>query len=354
MDKKLTMLMILDGFGKNPNKEGNAIELANTPNIDELMKKYSNTQIFTSGLAVGLPEGQMGNSEVGHTNIGAGRIVYQELTRITKSIEDGDFFSNQELVAAIENCQKNNSKLHIMGLLSDGGVHSHMRHLFAVLELAKRKGFEDVYVHCFLDGRDTPPASAEGYILKLEENLSKEEVNKLLELGMEDFQEVSDIKDNKINLTVDNKKIIIELNEDKKMYIVYNKTNNHVYYSLDENNDLYYYKDDSLKKAHDKNNDIIKPDENASGKSKTLLEGSWTVGSNIEEGIYNLHALSGNGNLYIKNSKGRLKVNILLGVGNEYNTKNNIYLKDYNNVTLEKDDVITIGKDMKVKFNAIK
>ena len=120
------------------------------------------------------------------------------------------------------------------------------------------------------------------------------------------------------------------------MYIVYNKTNNHAYYSLDENNDLYYYKDDSLKKAHDKNNDIIKPDENASGKSKTL------------------HALSGNGNLYIKNSKGRLKVNILLGVGNEYNTKNNIYLKDYNNVTLEKDDVITIGKDMKVKFNAIK
>lgn len=193
-----------------------------------------------------------------------------------------------------------------------------------------------------------------GDILKLEENLTKEEVNKLLELGMEDFQEVSDIKDNKINLTVDNKKIIIELNEDKKMYIVYNKTNNHVYYSLDENNDLYYYKDDSLKKAHDKNNDIIKPDENASGKSKTLLEGSWTVGSNIEEGIYNLHALSGNGNLYIKNSKGRLKVNILLGVGNEYNTKNNIYLKDYNNVTLEKDDVITIGKDMKVKFNAIK
>ena len=179
MDKKLTMLMILDGFGKNPNKEGNAIKLANTPNIDELMKKNPTTTIYTSGLAVGLPEGQMGNSEVGHTNIGAGRIVYQELTRITKSIEDGDFFSNQELVAAIENCQKNNSKLHIMGLLSDGGVHSHMRHLFAVLELAKRKGFEDVYVHCFLDGRDTPPASAEGYILKLEEKMKEKGVGKI-------------------------------------------------------------------------------------------------------------------------------------------------------------------------------
>ena len=179
MDKKLTMLMILDGFGKNPNKEGNAIELANTPNIDELMRKNPTTTIYTSGLAVGLPEGQMGNSEVGHTNIGAGRIVYQELTRITKSIEDGDFFSNQELVAAIENCKKNNSKLHILGLLSDGGVHSHMRHLFAVLELAKRKGFEDVYVHCFLDGRDTPPASAEGYILKLEEKMKEKGVGKI-------------------------------------------------------------------------------------------------------------------------------------------------------------------------------
>ena len=183
MDKKLTMLMILDGFGKNTNKEGNAIELANTPNIDELMRKNPTTTIYTSGLAVGLPEGQMGNSEVGHTNIGAGRIVYQELTKITKSIEDGDFFSNQELVAAIENCKKNNSKLHILGLLSDGGVHSHMRHLFAVLELAKRKGFEDVYVHCFLDGRDTPPASAEGYILKLEEKMKEKGVGKIASIS---------------------------------------------------------------------------------------------------------------------------------------------------------------------------
>ncbi len=179
MNKKLTMLMILDGFGKNENENGNAVKLANTPNIDELMKKNPTTTIHTSGLAVGLPDGQMGNSEVGHTNIGAGRIVYQELTRITKSIEDGDFFSNEELCKAIENCKENNSKLHIMGLLSDGGVHSHMRHLFAILELAKRKGLEDVYVHCFLDGRDTPPASAESYLLKLEEKMREKEIGKI-------------------------------------------------------------------------------------------------------------------------------------------------------------------------------
>ena len=179
MDKRTTMLMILDGFGVNENSEGNAVKLAKIPNINEIMKQYPNTIIHTSGLDVGLPEGQMGNSEVGHTNIGAGRIVYQELTRITKSIEDGDFFSNQELVSAIENCKKNNSKLHVLGLLSDGGVHSHMRHLFAILELAKRKDFEDVYVHCFLDGRDTPPASADGYIAELEEKMKEKGVGKI-------------------------------------------------------------------------------------------------------------------------------------------------------------------------------
>jgi len=179
MDKKLTMLMILDGFGTNDNKEGNAIEMANTPNIDKLFKQNPNTTIKTSGLDVGLPEGQMGNSEVGHTNIGAGRIVYQELTRITKSIEDGDFFSIPELTGAIENCKKNNSKLHIMGLLSDGGVHSHTRHLYAILELAKRKDFEDVYVHCFLDGRDTPPASAEGFITELEQKMEEKGVGRI-------------------------------------------------------------------------------------------------------------------------------------------------------------------------------
>ncbi len=179
MEKKLTMLMILDGFGENTNEKGNAVKIANTPNIDKLMKMCPTTDIFTSGLNVGLPDGQMGNSEVGHTNIGAGRIVYQELTRITKSIEDGDFFSVPEFNEAVENCKKNNSSLHIMGLLSDGGVHSHIRHLYALLELAKRKGIEDVYVHCFLDGRDTPPASAENYIAKLEEKMKEKEIGKI-------------------------------------------------------------------------------------------------------------------------------------------------------------------------------
>ena len=179
MDKKLTMLMILDGYGINTNDDGNAVKAANTPTLDKLMKQNPNTQIHTSGLDVGLPDGQMGNSEVGHTNIGAGRIVYQELTRITKSIEDGDFFSIPELVEAIENCKKNHSKLHIMGLLSDGGVHSHIRHLYAILELAKRKDFEDVYVHCFLDGRDTPPASAEMYITELEKKMAEKGVGKI-------------------------------------------------------------------------------------------------------------------------------------------------------------------------------
>ena len=179
MNKNLTMLMILDGFGINEKKDGNAIALGNTPVIDKLFKINPNTTIKTSGLDVGLPEGQMGNSEVGHTNIGAGRIVYQELTRITKSIEDGDFFSNSELVGAIENCKKNHSKLHVMGLLSDGGVHSHVRHLYAILELAKRKDFEDVYVHCFLDGRDTPPASGEGFIAELEKKMEEKGVGKI-------------------------------------------------------------------------------------------------------------------------------------------------------------------------------
>ena len=179
MKNKLTMLMILDGFGENANEKANAVKLAKTPNIDRLMKTCPTTDIHTSGLDVGLPEGQMGNSEVGHTNIGAGRIVYQEFTRITKSIEDGDFFSNPEFVAAIENCKKYNSKLHIMGLLSDGGVHSHIRHLFGLLELAKRKDFEDVYVHCFMDGRDTPPSSGETYVTELEEKMKEKGIGKI-------------------------------------------------------------------------------------------------------------------------------------------------------------------------------
>ncbi len=183
MKNKLTMLMILDGFGENENENANAVKLANTPNIDRLMKTCPTTDIYTSGLNVGLPDGQMGNSEVGHTNIGAGRVVYQELTRITKSIEDGDFFSNSEFINAIENCKKYGSKLHIMGLLSDGGVHSHIRHIFGLLELAKRKDFEDVYVHCFMDGRDTPPASGESYVSELEEKMKEKGIGKIASIS---------------------------------------------------------------------------------------------------------------------------------------------------------------------------
>ncbi len=179
MDKKLVMLAILDGWGINESENANAVKMANTPNLDAIMKQYPTTKIFTSGLNVGLPDGQMGNSEVGHTNIGAGRIVYQELTRITKSIQDGDFFENKAFIDAIRYCKKQNSDLHLYGLLSDGGVHSHNTHLYALLELCKREEFDRVYVHCFLDGRDTPPASGEGYIIELEEKMKELGVGKI-------------------------------------------------------------------------------------------------------------------------------------------------------------------------------
>ena len=182
MEKKLTMLMILDGYGINEQTEGNTVKLANTPNLDRLKKQYPTTTIKASGLDVGLPEGQMGNSEVGHMNIGAGRVIYQELTRITKSIMDGDFFEKEEFLSAIESCKKNNTKLHLLGLLSDGGVHSHNTHLYALLELAKRHDFKDLYIHCFLDGRDTPPASAEEYIIKLQEKITEIGVGKIASL----------------------------------------------------------------------------------------------------------------------------------------------------------------------------
>lgn len=173
MSKKPTVLMILDGYGLNRNCEHNAVCEAKTPIMDQLMSQCPYVEGQASGMAVGLPEGQMGNSEVGHLNMGAGRIVYQELTRITKAIEDGDFFENQELLAAVENAKKNNSALHLFGLLSDGGVHSHITHLFGLLELAKRQGLEKVYVHCFLDGRDTPPASGKGYIEELQKKMKE-------------------------------------------------------------------------------------------------------------------------------------------------------------------------------------
>ena len=173
MSKKPTVLMILDGYGLNEESKGNAVSLGKTPVMDNLMKEYPFVKGYASGLDVGLPDGQMGNSEVGHLNMGAGRIVYQDLTKITKSIQDGDFFENKALLAACENVKKNDSALHMFGLVSDGGVHSHIEHIYGLLELAKRQGIEKVYVHCFLDGRDTPPASAKEYVGKLEEKMAE-------------------------------------------------------------------------------------------------------------------------------------------------------------------------------------
>ena len=179
MSKKTTVLMILDGYGLNDRKDHNAVAEANTPVMDKLMKEYPFVKGNASGMAVGLPEGQMGNSEVGHLNMGAGRIVYQELTRITKEIQDGTFFENPALVKAMENCKENDSALHIYGLVSDGGVHSHITHLYGVLEMAKKFELKKVYVHCFLDGRDTPPASGKGYVEQLEEEMKKLGVGKV-------------------------------------------------------------------------------------------------------------------------------------------------------------------------------
>ena len=173
MRKKPVVLMILDGYGLNERKDHNAVAEANTPVMDSLMKDCPFVKGNASGMAVGLPEGQMGNSEVGHLNMGAGRIVYQELTRITKEIQDGTFFENPALLDAVNNCKKNNSSLHLYGLVSDGGVHSHNTHIYGLLELAKRNGLEKVYVHCFLDGRDTPPASGKDYVEQLEEKMKE-------------------------------------------------------------------------------------------------------------------------------------------------------------------------------------
>ena len=175
--------MILDGYGLNEKAEGNAVALASTPVMDKLMAEYPFVRGNASGMAVGLPDGQMGNSEVGHLNMGAGRIVYQELTRITKEIQDGTFFENPALMDAVKNCKDKQSALHMFGLLSDGGVHSHITHLYGLLELAKRNGLEKVYVHAFLDGRDTPPMSGKDYVAQLEE--------KMAELGVGEVASVS-------------------------------------------------------------------------------------------------------------------------------------------------------------------
>lgn len=179
MSKKPVVLMILDGYGLNKKQEANAVFEAKTPVMDKLMAECPFVEGNASGLAVGLPDGQMGNSEVGHLNMGAGRIVYQELTRITKSIADGDFFENEEFLKAVENCKKNNSALHMYGLVSDGGVHSHNTHIYGLLELAKRNGLEKVFVHCFLDGRDTPPASGRDFVADLEAKMAEIGVGKV-------------------------------------------------------------------------------------------------------------------------------------------------------------------------------
>ena len=179
MSKKLVTLMILDGYGINPNTKGNAIFAANTPNMDKYLEEYPHTKIAASGLDVGLPNGQMGNSEVGHLNIGAGRVVYQELTRITKAIEEETFFANEALNAAVDNCLKNGTALHLIGLLSDGGVHSHNTHLYALLELAKRKGLNEVYVHCLMDGRDVSPTSGKDFVAELCDKMKEIGVGKI-------------------------------------------------------------------------------------------------------------------------------------------------------------------------------
>ncbi len=175
LEKRPVVLMILDGFGYNPSDKGNAVMAAKTPHIDRFRQQYPHTKIKTSGMDVGLPDGQMGNSEVGHTNIGAGRIVYQELTRVSKAIEDDELKDNEALLKAILNCREHGSALHLYGLLSDGGVHSHNTHLYALLELAKSKGLDKVYVHPFFDGRDVPPNSAIDYTRQL--------VSKMEEIG---------------------------------------------------------------------------------------------------------------------------------------------------------------------------
>ena len=179
MKKPLVTLIIMDGYGCAKPDKYNAVTDAKRPNLEKLFDKYPHTTINCFGPYVGLPKGQMGNSEVGHLNLGAGRIIYQPLTRITKAIEDGDFFENEALISAMENAVKNSSALHLLGLVSDGGVHSHMDHLLACVDMAKRFGIKDVYIHCFMDGRDVPPSSGLGFINELEEDLKKISLGKI-------------------------------------------------------------------------------------------------------------------------------------------------------------------------------
>lgn len=173
MKKRFVALIIMDGLGKRENKNCNAVAIQGMPNLKKLMQTYPNTLIGASGLDVGLPDGQMGNSEVGHLNIGAGRIVYQDITKIDKSISDGDFFCNPALMGAIENVKKNNSKLHLIGLLSDGGVHSHINHLFALLDMAAKNNISKIYIHALMDGRDVSPTSGADFVAQTQNKLSQ-------------------------------------------------------------------------------------------------------------------------------------------------------------------------------------
>ena len=179
MSKQVTALIIMDGFGLSTNKDANAVEMADTPNFDRLWSSYPHVPIYASGMDVGLPEGQMGNSEVGHLNIGAGRIVYQEFTRISKAIKDGDFFENKAFLEAIAHVKQHNSKLHFMGLVSEGGVHSHVEHLYALVELAKKQGLSQAYIHAFMDGRDVPPSSGKSTLEAVESKLHELQFGKV-------------------------------------------------------------------------------------------------------------------------------------------------------------------------------
>jgi len=173
MNKTITALVIMDGYGLSKQTKGNAIGTNCSPYVRYLLTNYPASSLDASGMAVGLPEGQMGNSEVGHLNIGAGRVIYQELTRITKSISDGDFFSNSAFKGAVDYVKKSGGKLHFMGLMSNGGVHSHINHVYALLELAKREGLQNAYVHCYMDGRDVSPTSGVGFVEQLQAKMSE-------------------------------------------------------------------------------------------------------------------------------------------------------------------------------------
>ena len=179
MNKTPTTLIIMDGFGLANASDDNAVSLAQTPVLDRLFREYANTTLSASGLDVGLPDGQMGNSEVGHTNIGGGRVVFQDLPRISRAIDDGSFFKNEAYHQAMDNCLKNGSSLHLYGLLSDGGVHSHIQHLFALLQMAKDKGLERVYIHAFLDGRDVSPTSGKDFVAQCVEKCRQIGVGKI-------------------------------------------------------------------------------------------------------------------------------------------------------------------------------